>query len=107
MRFMGAVSEWWAAYWKSRVPLHLEFRLRSEMGDLPIARLPLPRGTKVVTTQANAAVTDWSSAAAASRRWGVSGEVVVHHNAHGPSYEVRHDVDGTIGHYHPAEIAVA
>lgn len=64
---------------------------------------PLPQGTTVRTTKKNKAVNDWTAEARKSRRWGVRGTVVMHHDSHGPSYEVRHE-DGTIGHYDPSEI---
>ena len=46
----------------------------------------------------------WTAGALASRRWGVEGQVVCHHDAHGLSYEVRHTADGTIGYYEHHEL---
>lgn len=63
---------------------------------------PLPQGTLVVTTQENPAIKDWTCEARASRRWGVRGKILTHHNSHGLSYEVKH-FDDSIGYYDPTE----
>lgn len=68
---------------------------------------PLKPGTRVRTTQINEdMVGEWSDEALASKQWGVTGEIVAHHDSHGLSYEVRHDGDGSIGHYDPSEFEV-
>ena len=66
---------------------------------------PISSGARVNTTKENSAVSDWTKEAQESRQWGVQGEIVTHHDAHGLSYEVKHP-DGTIGHYDPSEIEV-
>ncbi len=64
---------------------------------------PIKYGTKVVTTEANPEIDDWSKEASCSRQWGVKGTVIMHHDSHGLCYEVEHE-DGTIGHYDPSEL---
>ncbi len=65
----------------------------------------IKRGTKVVTTQANPEVTDWTEEALRTRQWGIKGEVICHHDSHGLCYKVCHE-DETIGFYDPSEIEV-
>jgi hypothetical protein len=65
------------------------------------ARIPV--GTLVKTTEENPFVTDWSSEAKTSRKWGVEGSILVCHDSHGLCYEVRHP-DGSVGYYDPTEL---
>ena len=65
----------------------------------------LQNGTGVQTVKPEREATDWTAGARLSRRWGVRGHVVAHHDSHGLTYEVRHP-DGTIGHYEPHELQV-
>jgi hypothetical protein len=64
---------------------------------------PLDPGTKVKTTEPMADLRGWLPECLASRRWGVKGTILKHHDSHGLSYEVQHD-DGTVGHYDPSEL---
>jgi hypothetical protein len=66
---------------------------------------PISRGTKVVTTEANPEIDDWTEDALPKRRWGVKGTVIMHHDSHGLCYEVQHE-DGTIGCYDPSEFQI-
>lgn len=61
----------------------------------------LSDGTRVCTTAEE--VTDWTPEAQASRKWGVEGEILTHHDSHGLCYEVRHQ-DGSVGHYDYREL---
>ncbi len=67
---------------------------------------PIKPGTEVVTTQPNTALTGWTEAAISSRRWGILGLVINHHDSHGLSYEVKHVDDKSIGHYDPTELEI-
>ncbi len=67
---------------------------------------PIKYGTKVVTTEANPEIDDWSEEALHSRQWGVTGDVIMHHDSHGLCYAVEHE-DGTIGYYDPSELRKA
>jgi len=53
----------------------------------------------------NPKVSGWTTEAKASRKWGVRGKIVAHHDSHGLSYTVRH-YNGTIGYYDPSELKV-
>ncbi|MBI4032628.1 hypothetical protein HY374_02895 [Candidatus Berkelbacteria bacterium] len=65
---------------------------------------PLKPGTVVQTTEPNQAMRDeWTDEGWASKRAGVRGTVIVHHDSHGLCYDVRHE-DGTIGCYDPSEL---
>ena len=65
---------------------------------------PLQHGTKVRTTKPNMALrSEWTNQGLASKKWGVEGTVIAHHDSHGLSYDVRHE-DGTIGYYDPSEL---
>lgn len=67
---------------------------------------PISPGTIVKTTEPNWDLrSEWTDAGWASRRWGVWGETITHHDSHGLCYDVRHD-DGTIGCYNPSELQV-
>jgi hypothetical protein len=66
---------------------------------------PIKPGTSVLTIQANPEIDDWTQEALASRKWGVSGKVIMHHDSHGLFYDVCHE-DGSVGHYDPSEIEV-
>lgn len=61
-------------------------------------------GLRVKTTAACTPDSEWTEAAQASRRWGVTGTIVAEHDSHGLCYDVLHD-DGTTGHYDPLELA--
>lgn len=50
--------------------------------------------------------TDWTASATQSRRWDVTGQVLLKHDSHGICYEVEHDTDGSIGCYEPRELRV-
>ena len=65
---------------------------------------PISYGTRVKTTEPNTALRrHWTDEGWASKKCGVEGVVIDHHDSHGLSYEVEHD-DGTVGHYDPSEI---
>ena len=64
---------------------------------------PISPGTLVKTTQENS--DDWTKEALKTRRWGVRGAVIAHHDSHGLCYDVRHE-DGTRGSYDPSELEV-
>jgi len=67
---------------------------------------PISPGTSVKTTQPNwAKRSDWTNEGWASKRWGVKGSVLTHHDSHGLCYDVRHE-DGTEGTYDPSELEV-
>lgn len=66
---------------------------------------PLDPGTPVKTTRKKTADGEWTPEALASRKWGVFGRIIMHHDSHGLCYDVRHD-DGTQGCYDPDEFAV-
>ena len=68
---------------------------------------PINVGTEVVTTEANDSVIGWTEEALASRKWGMAGFVIDHHDSHGLSYVVRHQDDHSVGHYDPSELEVA
>ncbi len=64
----------------------------------------LPVGTKVRTTQENESLRgEWTEEAQISRKWGVQGTILMHHDSHGLCYDVQHD-DGTVGCYDPSEL---
>jgi len=65
---------------------------------------PISPGTLVKTTE-DTGCDDWTREALASRKWGVRGMVITHHDSHGLCYEVKHE-DGTVGYYDPSEIEV-
>ncbi|MEK7498413.1 MAG: hypothetical protein AAB611_00975 [Patescibacteria group bacterium] len=48
---------------------------------------------------------EWTDEGWASKKWGVRGKILTHHDSHGLSYEVLHD-DYTVGHYDPSEIEI-
>jgi len=66
---------------------------------------PLDPGTKVRTTKPFWSGRDLIGEALASRKWGVKGTILKHHDSHGLCYEVQHE-DGTVGHYDPSELEV-
>jgi hypothetical protein len=47
---------------------------------------------------------DYTDAALETRRPYCSGTIVKEHNSHGLCYDVRHEIDGTIGCYDPDEL---
>lgn len=61
-------------------------------------------GDHVRTVEVSKPSTDWTQGALKSRRWYVSGRVHARHDSHGVTYLVRHDDDGSIGHYEPREL---
>jgi len=63
---------------------------------------PISDGTRVITTQCNPDINDWSEEALATRQWGVLGSVIKHHDSHGLCYAILH-ADGTTGYYDPTE----
>ncbi len=63
---------------------------------------PLDPGTRVKTTSKKTPDSEWTPEALISRKWGVMGTIVMHHDSHGLCYDVKHD-DGTEGCYDPAE----
>lgn len=68
---------------------------------------PLDPGTNIQTTEPNLAERDrWTDEGWASKRWGVQGTMITHHDSHGLCYDVRH-ADGSKGCYDPSEFQVA
>lgn len=65
----------------------------------------IENGTKVKTVKPEVESNDWVPEALASRKWGVTGEVVKHSDSHGLCYGVRHD-DGSAGWYEPRELEI-
>ena len=67
---------------------------------------PISHGTRVRTTVPNMALRkEWTDEGLASKKWGVEGDVITHHDSHGLCYDVRHS-DGTDGCYDPSELKV-
>ncbi|MBI2674622.1 MAG: hypothetical protein HYX22_02705 [Candidatus Yanofskybacteria bacterium] len=67
---------------------------------------PIDPGTRVMTTQPNLKIRDeWTDEGWASKKWGVRGTIIAHHDSHGLFYNVRHD-DGTKGYYDPSELEI-
>ena len=67
---------------------------------------PISPGTPVRTTEPNMSKRgDWTDEGWASKKWGVQGTVITHHDSHGLCYDVRHE-DGTQGCYEPSELDV-
>ncbi len=66
---------------------------------------PISPGTVVKTTESKSPRSEWTDETWASRKWGVHGKVVTHHDSHGLCYDVRHE-DGTEGCYDPAELEI-
>lgn len=65
---------------------------------------PISPGTRVKTTRANESLRwEWTDEGWTTKKWGVQGVVLTHHDSHGLYYEVRHD-DGTEGSYDPSEL---
>ena len=48
---------------------------------------------------------EWTKGGWASKKWGVRGTVIGHHDSHGLCYVVHHD-DGSDGYYDPSELEV-
>ena len=67
---------------------------------------PIDPGTEVKTTQPNMEKRhEWTEEGWASKKWGVRGRILRHHDSHGLYYDVRHE-DGTEGCYDPSEFEV-
>lgn len=67
---------------------------------------PLDPGAKIRTYKPNHSKRrEWTDEGWAKRRWGVTGVIVMHHDLHGLSYDVRHE-DGTMAGYDPSEFDV-
>ena len=66
---------------------------------------PLDRGIRVRTTNKKTADKEWTPEGLISRKWGVTGTIIMHHDSHGLCYDVLHD-DGTEGCYEPTEFQV-
>lgn len=67
---------------------------------------PISPGTRVKTTQANESLRqEWTDEGWVSKKWGVQGTILTHHDSHGLCYDIRHD-DGTEGCYDPSELEV-
>ena len=67
---------------------------------------PLNNGTLVRTTKPNLGMRkEWTEEGWESRRWGVLGKIIRHHDSHGLCYEVWH-ADETVGFYDPSELEV-
>ncbi len=67
---------------------------------------PIDPGAMVKTTQPNWKKRgEWTEEGWASKKWGVQGTVLTHHDSHGLFYTVDHG-DGTVGHYDPSELEV-
>jgi len=68
---------------------------------------PIDPGTEVKTTQPNLEKRgEWTDEGWASKKWGVQGTVITHHDSHGLCYDVRHE-DGSQGCYDPSELEIA
>lgn len=61
------------------------------------------KGTRVKTVAVESPSTDWTEEGKRSRKFGITGSVITHHDSHGFCYDVRHD-DGTDGCYDPEEL---
>jgi hypothetical protein len=73
------------------------------MADLDL----IAAGTPVRTITENpATVFEWTKEGRAQKKWGVTGEVVTHHNSHGLCYDVLH-ADGTQACYDPSELELS
>lgn len=67
---------------------------------------PINPGTIVKTTQPNMEMRrQWTKEAWLSKKWGVLGKILRHHNSHGLCYDVIHE-DGTESCYDPSEFEV-
>jgi hypothetical protein len=67
---------------------------------------PIDHGTQVLTTRPDLKRrSEWTKEGWKSRRWGVQGTIINHHDSHGLCYEVRHH-NGTVGYYDPSEFQV-
>jgi hypothetical protein len=72
----------------------------------------LPPGTEVVTVEIENPSSDWSENALASRRFGIPGMVIGHHDSHGLCYAIAHfrsgmqGGDSFISYYDPEELKV-
>jgi len=67
---------------------------------------PISPGTPVRTTEPNMSKRgEWTDEGWASKKWGVQGTVITHHDSHGLCYDVRHE-DGTQSCYDPSELDV-
>lgn len=67
----------------------------------------LKAGTKIITTEPDPEITDWTTDVRKTRRWGLLAVVLTHHDSHGLCYEVRH-LDGlpVVSYYAPSEFIV-
>lgn len=73
---------------------------------LLLSHTHLPDHTRVVTTQANESMQrEWEKSAWESRRWGVEGTIIAHHDSHGLHYDIRHE-NGHVAPYDPSEVEV-
>lgn len=60
-------------------------------------------GQRVLTVEADDVSDDWTKEALASRKWGVTGEIVNVSDSHGECFQVLHG-DGTYGWYEAQEL---
>ncbi|MDE1970708.1 MAG: hypothetical protein KGI50_04015 [Patescibacteria group bacterium] len=84
-----------------------QWRQKGNMSTITLFKYPpiSPR-TPVKTTEPNMALQrEWTDEGWESKKWGIRGEVITHHDSHGLCYEVRHE-DGTRGYYDPSELEV-
>lgn len=64
---------------------------------------PLGPGTRIKTYKPNTDMRgEWTDEAWHSRKWGILGTILRHHDSHGLCYDVRHD-DGSEAPYDPSE----
>jgi hypothetical protein len=67
---------------------------------------PISYGTKVRTTHSHTKDHEWSKETRESRRWGVEGTAIGHHDGHGLCYDVRHSDDDSVSSYDPTELEI-
>jgi Putative tRNA binding domain len=70
------------------------------------SQFPWPFDTRVRTQDVGLSTSGWIPEAVASRKFGVSGRILMHRDGHGLTYSIVHDDDGSIGHYVPAELKI-
>lgn len=61
-------------------------------------------GDRVKTVKIENPSSDWTLEAQHARRWGVEGKVIENHDAHGETFTVQHDGDGSVGFYEAREL---
>lgn len=92
---------------------HLSYppRVRSPHAKKEVATNPEPLpvlmpGTQVKTMEPNMELRgEWTEEGWASKKPGVNGVIIKHHDSHGLCYDVQHE-DGSIGCYDPSELEI-